>query len=82
MDDGWQWWLGGRYRSPENRKSENIKGKIEIKGDLIVQWRWYGYQRKEENKGFPMSQQSREMVKEWVRYGRKKKWKLRKLTES
>ena len=41
-----------------------------------------GDQKKEENKGSTMNQQSRELVKKWVRYVENKKWKLRKLTES
>ena len=41
-----------------------------------------GSQKEEENKGSAINQQSRELVKKWVRYVENKKWKLRKLTES
>jgi hypothetical protein len=34
-----------------------------------------GDQKKEENRGFQMNQQSRELVKNWMRYGRNKKVK-------
>jgi hypothetical protein len=56
---------------------ENMK-----KGDLQGQWGTCGDQKKEENRGFPMVQQSRGLVKKWVRYGGHKNEKLRKSKES
>ena len=41
-----------------------------------------GGQEEEENRGSTVNQQSRELVKKWVRYVENKRWKLRKLTES
>ena len=63
----------GRGRSPENKKSENIKRKINIKGDLQGQSEFLSSQKEGKDRGFPMKQQSKGLNKNLVRYEENKK---------
>ena len=87
QDDGWwmdlgqQWWLEETADHQERKKSKTKGQKWEWK---VIYWanqnnEWG--QKKEENRGSQMNQQSGELVKEWVRYEGNKKMRTSKIDE-
>jgi len=60
-------------RSPENREVRKIGEKVEQRVICQTNSSDVRGQKKEGNKGFPTDQQSRELVKKWVRYDENKK---------
>ena len=68
MDGGWQWWLEGRQQITSNIKVEENMGKNKQRVICKANGDDVGEQKKEENRGSPMNQQSRGLVKKQVRY--------------
>ena len=73
MNGEWQWWLEGRQQITIQKESPGENKKSEIKVICQANENDVGSQKKEEDKGSAMNQQSRELVKKWVRYVENKK---------